>query len=319
MHWVSALRRAARVVFLAWPDFASALEHRVMDWFALTLLCAVALAAADAFTKKFFSDCRGWELLVVRFGVPGIILLPLVFANPVPQVPPAFWGWMVLLVPLELAAMLLYMLAIRDSPLYLTLPYLAFTPVFNVLTAFVILGETVTWRGFAGVLLVVAGAYLLNVNHLRRGAVTGWLAPLRAILHERGSRLMLVVALIYSVTSALSKHVMQYATPLSFGPFYFAVIGGVVIAGALLWRPARLMPLARRPAPLLLVGALMSLMVVTHFVAIARVEVAYFISVKRSSLLFAIVFGALLFGERHVIRHFVAAAIMVAGIGLILI
>lgn len=289
-----------------------------MDWFALTLLSAVSLAAADAFTKRFFSDCHGWDLVVVRFGAPGIMLLPLVLAYPIPDVPPVFWAWMTLLVPLELAAMWLYMLAIRDSPLYLTLPYLAFTLVFNVLTGYLVLGETVTRQGFAGVSLVVLGAYLLNLDHVRRGTVAGWLAPLRAIVHERGSRLMLVAALIYSVTSVLGKYVMQYATPLSFGPFYFAVIGCVAVAGALLWRPAGLTALARRPAPLLLVGVMMSLMVVTHFIAIARVEVAYFITVKRSSLLFAILFGALLFGERHLARHFVAGSMMVAGIGLIL-
>lgn len=290
-----------------------------MDWFPLTLLTAISLAAADAFTKKFFSDCRGWELLLVRFAVPGVILAPLAWAYPIPQVPPAFWGWLLLLVPLELMAMLLYMLAIRDSPLYLTLPYLAFTPVFNVLTGYLILDETVTASGFGGVLLVVMGAYLLNLNHVGVTGMLGPLAPLSAIVHERGSRLMLIAAIIYSITSVLSKYVMQYATPLSFGPFYFVMIGGAVLAAALVWQPGRLIALARRPAPLALVGMLMSVMVVAHFVAIARVEVAYFISVKRSSLLFAIVFGALLFGERQVARHLIAGSMMVAGVALIVL
>ena len=57
--------------------------------------------------------------------------------------------------------MWLYMKAIRRSPLSLTLPYLAFTPVFNTVTGYVLLGETVTLQGFSGIALVVSGAQLI--------------------------------------------------------------------------------------------------------------------------------------------------------------
>ncbi len=290
-----------------------------MQWFVLTIISAVSLAAADALSKKYFQDCSGWELLLLRFGVPGLMLLPVLFIQPIPAVPMAFWGGMVILVPLELIAMWCYMVAIRDCPLYLTLPYLAFTPVFNVLTGYLVLGEWVSLQGFLGILLVVGGAYLLNLDRFHVLSLQGWLAPLRAIFHERGSRLMLLAAAIYSLTSVLSKSVMQYATPASFGPFYFVVLGMVVIGITVLRQPRSLMLFKHRSAPLLAVGGLMALMVVTHFLAIALVEVAYMIAVKRSSLLFGILFGALLFGERQVTRHFVAGTLMVLGVALILL
>ena len=291
-----------------------------MHWFSLTLISAICLAAADALCKKYFQDCSGWELLLLRFGVPGLLLLPAVIMVPMPPAPSAFWLGMALLVPLELLAMWCYMVAIRDSPLYLTLPYLAFTPVFNILTAYAMLGEQVSPQGFAGILLVVAGAYLLNLERFHLFSLRGWLAPLRAILREPGSRLMLLAASIYSLTAVYSKVVMAYVTPLSFGPFYFVVLGAVVIGCTALRQPASLARVPRRRIlPLLAVGGLMALMVVTHFLAIARVEVAYMIAVKRSSLLFGILFGALLFGERQVLRHFIAGILMVAGVGLILL
>jgi drug/metabolite transporter (DMT)-like permease len=59
-------------------------------------------------------------------------------------------------------------------------------------------------------------------------------------------------------------------------------------------------------------------MVVTHFLAIAEAEVAYFVAVKRASLLFGILYGALWFGERHLRRNLFAGALMVAGVALIL-
>jgi drug/metabolite transporter (DMT)-like permease len=290
-----------------------------MDWFTLALLCAFSLASADALTKKFFPDYSGWELTLVRFTVPALLLTPVMFLLPLPQVPAVFWLWIAGLIPLEILAMWLYLLAIRDSPLHLTLPYLAFTPVFNIATGNVILGETVSTQGLLGILLVVVGAYLLNINHITGKHPSQWLAPFAAITRERGSRLMLAVAAIYSITSVAGKGAMQYATPESFGPFYYVVIGAVVTLIAAARRPAQLRVVIRKPLRTLTVGFLMAVMVVTHFLALAMVEVAYMITVKRTSLLFGIVYGAVLFHERQAGRHLVAGVLMVTGVGLILI
>lgn len=288
-----------------------------MDWFTLSLSCALFLALADAFTKKFFPSYDGWELLLVRFVVPAFFLLPIAFLFPLPEVPQEFWLWMLALVPLEIVAMFLYLLAIRDSPLHLTLPYLAFTPVFSIVTAFIFLDESLSLQGLSGVCLVVFGAYLLNIDHLKNGKRL--IAPLLAIYRERGSRLMLSAALIYSFTSAAGKAAMQYATPISFGPFYFLLIGTCVFVITLIVHPKKLPVVFSRPVRTFSVGLFMAMMVVTHFLALAMVEVAYMISVKRASLLFGIVLGAILFKERHVTQHITAGSFMVAGVTLILI
>ncbi|HFD91734.1 MAG TPA: EamA family transporter [Gammaproteobacteria bacterium] len=290
-----------------------------MHWFPLALISAITLAAADTVMKKYFQGYHGWDLLVVRFCVPGLLLVPFVILHPIPPAPPAFWGWMVILIPMEMGAMVCYLIAIRDSPLYLTLPYLAFTPVFSLLSAYLLLGETVSPDGLAGILLVTSGAYLLNADHFRGHELKGWLAPLRAIFHERGSRLMLLAAIVYSLTSVFSKEAMSYVTPSSFGPFYFFVIGTSVLVVSMIARPRQLRVLGSRIVPLLVAGALMAVMVVTHFLAIAAVEVAYMLSVKRSSLLFGILFGAIMFREQQLFHHFIAGTLMVAGVVLIVV
>lgn len=288
-----------------------------MEWLALAFASAATLAGADVLTKKYFGGCAGWELVLLRIAVPGLLLLPLAFVYPLPAVPAAFWAWMALLAPLEIAGMLLYLVAMRDAPLYLTLPYLAFTPVFNVIGGYLLLGETVSAAGFAGVACVVLGAYLLNLDGSRPRGARGWVAPLRALAYERGSQLMLLAALIYSFTAVGSKQAMGYATPQSFGIHYFLLIGLVALALTPFRRPERLRTLAARPGALLLIGVLSAAMVVTHFLAIALVQVAYFISVKRTSLLFAIALGRPLLGERFAPSHLLAGCIMVAGVALI--
>ena len=311
-----------------------------MDWLALSLLCALCLACADAATKAWLTGYSARELALVRFTLTGLLLTPLLVGMPpLGDLPPAFWGWVAVMVPLEIAAMLLYMAAIRDHPLSLTLPYLAFTPAFVLLVAFVLLGEQPTPSGASGVLLVVCGAWLLNVRHARRDDWRSWAEPLRAIFYEPGSRMMLAVAVIYAFTSTLSKGAMQHMAPGHFGPFYFALLGLAALVLFGLPQPARLLrafglkradrragngppslnghrPLPRVGAVLAVVG-LNGLMVYTHFLALQRVEVAYMISVKRVSLLFGILFGALIFGEPGLKTHLPAGALMLAGVVLI--
>ena len=285
-----------------------------MNWLVLTLLSALALATADALSKRYLSHYRPGELVLVRFGVSGALLLPLLIMQPWPELTAVFWGWVAVLMPLEILAMWLYMRAIRESPLSLTLPYLAFTPVFIVLTGYVFLGEQVSLAGFAGIVLVVCGAWLLNLQLAHTNGHWNILAPFRAIVHERGSRLMLSAAAIYSVTSVIGKAALLHVTPAFFGPFYFVVLGiatTMVFASRKVssWRAAGLLNFMP------FVG--MAVMVVAHFHAIGQVEAAYMIATKRTSLLFGILYGAWLFQETGLSRNLAAGGLMVAGVYLI--
>jgi uncharacterized membrane protein len=172
-----------------------------MHWFPLALICALSLALADTASKKWLADRGADELTLIRFGLPGLLLAPILLIQGIPAPPPIFWAWLAAAMPLEIVAMLLYVRAIRDSPLSATLPYMAFTPVFTVATGQWLLGEAVSARGLFGILLVVLGAWGLNLEQVGRHPRT-WLAPFRAIVRERGSRLMLMVAAIYSVTAS---------------------------------------------------------------------------------------------------------------------
>jgi uncharacterized membrane protein len=57
--------------------------------------------------------------------------------------------------------------------------------------------------------------------------------------------------------------------------------------------------------------------VVSHFLALAKVEVAYMIAVKRTSLLFGIVYGTLWFAEPALPQRLLGGFLMVAGVILI--
>ncbi len=289
-----------------------------MSWLPLALICALSLALADTATKKWLSGRSAADLTLIRFGLPGLLLVPVLLDQGLPSPPPAFWGWVGTALPLELLAMILYVLAIRDAPLSRTLPYMAFTPVFTLATGRLLLGETVSAQGLAGILLVVAGAWGLNLEHAGWHPRT-WFAPFAAILRERGSRYMLAVAAIYSVTAVLGKGALQYVSGLDFGALYFVLVGAFTLAFYLVRDRAAVGRVVRSGWRPWAVAALMAVMILTHFLALAQVETAYMIAVKRTSVLFGILLGAWVFREAHLARHLAAGGLMVAGVALIVL
>ena len=131
--------------------------------------------------------------------------------------------------------------------------------------------------------------------------------------------LMLMAAIVYSVTSVMGKGATLFVKPEIFGAFYFSIIGFVGLLLVLAIRPSSINVLIRKPGYSLLVGVCLAVMVVSHFLSIAQIEVAYMIAVKRTSLLFGIILGAVFFAEKQVSQHFIAGAIMVTGVAIILI
>lgn len=283
-----------------------------MSWFLLSLASAFLLASGDTAAKRLLQGYEAREMTLVYSVFTALCLFPWLLWQPWPQFSLALFGWLAILIPLEFLGMLLYLAAIRDSPLALTVPYLAFTPAFIVLTGYLLLGEQVTTPGLVGIGLIVLGAFSLNA---KRGG--GWLAPLRAIAHERGSRFMLFAAAIYSLTAVMGKAAMQHVPPLFFGPFYFLVLGLAAPLVLCIDRPARVKALWRQPQAHLLIGLLAAGMVLTHFLALSQIEAAYMIAVKRTSLLFGIIYGALLFGEQRLRQHLLAGSLMVVGVALV--
>ena len=191
---------------------------------------------------------------------------------------------------------------------------------FLIGTGWLLLGETVSRQGLLGILLVVAGAWGLNLDRAGRHPRT-WLAPFAAIVDRRGSRLMLMVAAIYSVTAVLGKGALGYMPDqaMVFGALYFALLGGLTLVFFGAREPAMIRRALLGGPAVWSVAALMSVMVVTHFLALAQTATAYMIAVKRTSILFGILLGAWLFRERRLGQHLAAGGLMVSGVALILV
>lgn len=175
-----------------------------------------------------------------------------------------------------------------------------------------ILGESVTGLGLAGILLVFAGACLLNIGEFR----DGWHRPITAPLRQRSAQMMLTAASIYAFTGVFSRAPLAHLPPVFLGALYFSLVGATAWLG-LDPRGRELRRLPWRNGWLWASTGWMGLMILTHFVALVGVETAYMLAVKRSSLLWGIVLGALWLGEPNLRRNLLAGVVMVAGVALI--
>ncbi|MEW6266309.1 MAG: DMT family transporter [Thermodesulfobacteriota bacterium] len=288
-----------------------------MPWIVLALASAFTMAAADALLKKFFSDLNAYEMghLYFFYSAPWMIV-PLLL-SPVPQVEITSWLTMVSLIPLEILALVLYMRAIQISPLSLTIPFLAFTPVWMIGVGLIVLDELPNLWGGIGILVVAAGAYLLNLDTLSFNHGAGVFEPIKAIFRERGSRLMLLVSLIYAVTATVGKKLI-----LDFGDTYFGSMYSLVLmisTGPAFWASGKLdfRNIITRPGRGLILGLCATLSLLSHVWAMTLAPAAYMMAVKRLSLVFAVLYGRWLFKEARFGQRLAGASVMLAGLVLI--
>lgn len=283
-----------------------------MDWFILSLICAFFKSTTETLSKLLMKDNDEWTIgtALVVLALP--FILPLLIGRESFPLSRELLVLIIIQIPFEVLAYYIYLSAIRTAPLSLSVPYLSFTPVFTILTAAVLLKESITMPGFIGILTVTIGAYVLNMERYMDRP----LAPLKAVFESPGARRMLTVALIWSLTSTMGKKGVQLSDPSFFGVVYMVSLSVVMtaIAGCRMRRHHIEINLKGRNAGWVILGGLTTaLSMIAHFNAIKLAPVSYMIAVKRTSLIFSVLYGGIIFKEENIKRRLLGTAIMVSG------
>lgn len=290
-----------------------------MIWCVFAILSGFFVALSDALNKKYLSSFEHPYMVVARtlgsfpFLFPIFLFLTYKY-NGVNYFNFQFVNNVSLLLLLEITATILYMKGIRLSPLSLTIPFLSFTPVFIMLTGYILLGEKISENGALGITLVFLGSYCINLPSVKEG----FLAPIKAIKKEKGSFLLLQVALIYSITSVLGKKGILLSNPLWFASFYFSILGIASTLGMKILYRIKLCEFVKTNfKPILLIGLTQALMCYFHMIALSKIQTAYMIALKRTSILFAVILGYLMFKESYILVRLFAVILMLFGIFII--
>jgi len=284
-----------------------------MFWALLALLGAFCNAAYFAGVKKFLHNVNQYVLISGVLLSSSIMLLLISLFRGIPILGEGFYTAVLCTASLNFLAILLYLKALQKIDLSLAMPMLSFTPVFLVLTSFLLLNEVPTLGGLIGIILIVAGAYILNLNK------NGFLSPFKELFKNRYMGYMLLVAFIYSLSSNFDKMVVTSSDAFFGSGVIYMITGIAFFIIALVKTNNTLREYWRSGNKLILLGAITVGEAAAVNTALSLQIVPYVISLKRVSILFSVFFGGMLFHEKKMLQRSIGALIMVSGVACILL
>lgn len=282
-----------------------------MHWITLTLLTAFLESLRDLFSKR---TLRTLHPYLVACSL-NICTLPVIsyaaLRHPMPAVDGAFFAALISAALMHAFASLLYFKAIGASPLSLTLPMVAFTPLFMMITGPLMINELPSISGSVGIICIVLGTYVLNVKADSKGA----LAPLRSLWREPGPKMMLVVGFIWSITGNIDRIGVQHSSREF---WIFTLVAAITLINFTIVACKLGLQCFNfgvpRGAQLLLCGALNGVAMLCYMKAITLTLVAYVVSCKRISILFGVIYGCVFFKEQHFRERLGGALIIFVGV-----
>jgi len=277
----------------------------------LAITAALGFTALDIFRK----------LLGKRYSSINIVIGMSAGAAPVFAVLAAIQGFpfqwpFPLLALLEIMtfslASILYVQAVKLSPLSLTIPYLGLTPVFSMFISYFLINEVPNSRGMIGILLVVAGAVTIQWDGNR-----SLLNLLKAPFIEPGSSRMILVSLLFGLGTAIDKISISYSSEIMVA---LALTGGgavFLILYQLLLNRRDLQIMQKRSwylDPLLYGAALVcGIAMVSQFFAYQGMLVSYVEAIKRAGGLVSSLIGILFFRESNAWSRIPSAVMILIG------
>ncbi|MEG3847108.1 EamA family transporter [Microcoleus sp. herbarium19] len=281
-----------------------------MIWLILGILTAFFEAVKDVFSKQNLKQSDeyvvAWSLAF--FSV--IFLTPWVISTGIPALNSQFAIALLIGGSINAVTAVLYIKAIKVSDLSLTVPLVALTPLFMLLTSPLIVGEYPNFFDCIGILLIVAGSYLLNIKEKSQG----YLAPFKALLKEPGPKFMLIVAFLWSITSNFDKIGVQNSSPIFWLFSLFGTMSILLLPVLLHKTPNPSRKILKQLPMLAAMGFFNAVGVLCQMQALTLTLVVQVIAIKRTSVLMGVLFGHFIFKEKDIQQRLLGAAIMVFGV-----
>ena len=287
-----------------------------MIGFLLAFGTAVSEALKDITSKYNLHHIDEYTAAFSMHLVQTLLLLPLILYLGLESMSSRFLWALLISSLLQLGVILLYFKAIKRSELSVTVPLITLTPLFMLLTSPILIGEFPSALGVVGIVLIVAGTYISNISEDPKKIF----APFVSLVRNQGSRYMLLVAFIWSITANLDKIGVEETSPIywAFSKDFLILLYLIPILAIKSKKP--LLQINNRKWPLLMVGFFKSTSVVTQMFAIQFILVPYVISIKRASSVFIILFAFLYMNERKNFRNrMIGIIIILLGLAVIAI
>jgi len=282
-------------------------------WIVLGLISAFSDAAKNTLAKH---NAKSFDSLVVTWAwvtYSLILLLPLMFFKGVPRLDSTFWTSFVARIILDVISLILYVKALKQTDLSLSLPMLALTPFFLLITGFVINHEFPQPIGLIGVGAIILGTYLLNFKRNEK-----IYQPFVAIYQNKGTFMMLWVAVLWGITGSLHKLAILHSNPYFYTAFG-ALILAIIFTPLAIWSNKQDFIRSLNPKNLqyiIPVGLLDGVSVLCQMIGQSIALTVFVVSLKRMSIVFSSAMGWFFFKE-PIKKRIIPICLMVVGVVLI--
>ena len=281
-------------------------------WLVFAIGAAVSVALKNVWTRSFATSVEPGTMVFSTFFLTAILGSVYVAVSGIPVVENRFLSAIIAASLIDVVAITLLTRAIFISDLSDSYPLVALTPVFAVGTSFIILGEAPSLLGLSGVIVIVAGAYLLRVEAKQDSIFK----PFKLLFRDAGARYMMLTALLFSLMGPLFKTAMEASSPgfaLTTSQWLTTLwLAFLYLARGTLGTTVR--ELRRHFWQLSGLSVTNFMQAILTFIAFQFAFVAYVSSVKRLGILFTVLFGYIAFRERGALRGALAGAVMLVGL-----
>ncbi|KHK01979.1 DMT family transporter [Desulfovibrio sp. TomC] len=281
-----------------------------MNWFFLSLVTATTQAVKDTFLKSAMGRTDPTLAMLLYSSVAAAFLWVFAIGSPEVVFAPAFWPLLLIGGAFGGITFWLYGLALNRGDLSLALPMLAFTPLFLLITSPLTLDEFPRPGGLVGIALVAVGAYVLNLRERRHGIF----GPIKALVTNTGTRLMLLVAVVWSIGANLDKLGLQASSPAVWAASIYTASALALIPFAARRLRRSVGELPGFPFAIATAGLLEGIGLFCQMHALPLTQVSYVIAVKRLSIILGVLLGAVVFHEQDLAHRLPGAAVMVVGV-----
>lgn len=287
-----------------------------MEWYWLALISAMLSAFAAIMQKKVLGG-----ISAIRFTVIVSIFIALFSTLLISKLDLSSAGTATVLIlfsksVINATAFLCIMYALKHLEISRALPLLASSPMLVAILAFIFLGESLSLFEICGMLLIVFGTYILELKKNEKLS-----DPFRVFIDSKYHRIILLALLLMSVSAVIDKLLLgRYKLPpvtfLIIQNYFFLIIFFIYwLIYKLKNRDVKLFSGIQKNAVIIII--IIAIVTIgyrwTQIESTKLAPVGLVISLKRLSVLFAVIIGAKLFKEENYLRKVIATALIVAG------
>ena len=188
--------------------------------------------------------------------------------------------------------------AYKEGDLSHVYPIMRSSPALVLVIAILFLGEQVSLQGVTGILLVAVGVYIINMKQISGEEL---LAPLKSLAHDRSTQFAFLTLIAVAFYSVVDKMAVDYIHPILFA--FFHLFFGMCYYTPYIIFTKNAAKIKKEwhsgPGRIILSGVIGIVGYALILFAFTIERVSYIVSLRQTSIVFAVLMGSHFLKEKH--------------------